>query len=242
MAFFTASFSLTKAAFKYTIISNKEKGIIMSVKISPSLLAADFINLKEELRRLEENKMDMIHFDVMDGQFVPNISFANPILKQVKENTHIPLDVHLMIDRPHRYIKELAKSSDYLGFHFEAGSDVAETLKEIRNLGCKACLTIKPCTKAEQIFEYLPLCDMVLVMSVEPGFGGQSFMPESLEKVTALKQEIKRLGLQTLVEIDGGINGESAPLAVKAGADVLVAGSYLFTSEMKERTEYLRSL
>ena len=214
----------------------------MAVKVSPSLLAADFINLKDELRRLEENKVDMLHFDVMDGIFVPNISFANPILKQIKENTDIPLDVHLMIDRPHRYIKDFAKYADFLGFHFEAGSDVAETLKEIRALGCKSCLTIKPKTAAEEIFEFLPLCDMVLVMSVEPGFGGQSFMPESLPKVTALKQEIARLGLETLVEIDGGINGETAPLAVNAGADVLVAGSYLFTAQMKEKVEFLKSL
>jgi ribulose-phosphate 3-epimerase len=214
----------------------------MAVKISPSLLAADFINLKDELKRLKDNNTDMLHFDVMDGIFVPNISFANPILKQIKENTDIPLDVHLMIDRPHRYIKDFAKYADYLGIHFEAGSDVAETLKQIRELGCKSCLTIKPKTSAEEIFEFLPLCDMVLVMSVEPGFGGQSFMPDSLPKVSALKKEIARLGLATLVEIDGGINGETAPLAVKAGADVLVAGSYLFTSEMKERMDYLKSL
>lgn len=214
----------------------------MAVKVSPSLLAADFINLKDELRRLEENKVDMLHFDVMDGIFVPNISFANPILKQIKENTDIPLDVHLMIDRPHRYIKDFAKYADFLGFHFEAGSDVAETLKEIRALGCKSCLTIKPKTAAEEIFEFLPLCDMVLVMSVEPGFGGQSFMPESLPKVTALKQEIARLGLETLVEIDGGINDETAPLAVNAGADVLVAGSYLFIAQMKEKVDFLKSL
>ncbi len=214
----------------------------MAVKVSPSLLAADFINLKDELRRLEENKVDMLHFDVMDGIFVPNISFANPILKQIKENTDIPLDVHLMIDRPHRYIKDFAKYADFLGFHFEAGSDVAETLKEIRALGCKSCLTIKPKTAAEEIFEFLPLCDMVLVMSVEPGFGGQSFMSESLPKVAALKQEIAHLGLETLVEIDGGINGETAPLAAKAGADVLVAGSYLFTAQMKEKVDFLKSL
>lgn len=214
----------------------------MAVKISPSLLAADFINLKDELKRLKENNTDMLHFDVMDGIFVPNISFANPILKQIKENTDIPLDVHLMIDRPHRYIKDFAKYADFLGFHYEAGSDITETLEEIRALGCKSCLTIKPCTQAEEIFEFLPLCDMVLVMSVEPGFGGQSFMPDSLPKVTALKQEIARLGLEVLVEIDGGINGETAPLAVEAGADVLVAGSYLFTKDMTERMEYLKSL
>lgn len=214
----------------------------MAVKLSPSLLAADFINLKEELEKLEQNKTDMIHFDIMDGIFVPNISFANPIIKQVKANTNIPLDVHLMIDRPHRYIKEFAKSASFLGFHYEAGSDVAQTLKEIRDCGCKACLTIKPCTKAEEIFEFLPLCDMVLVMSVEPGFGGQSFMPESLDKVKALRKEIDKNGYETLIEIDGGINGETAPLAIEAGVDVLVAGSYLFGNEMGERMKYLRSL
>lgn len=214
----------------------------MSVKLSPSLLAADFINLKDELRKLEENQTDMLHFDIMDGVFVPNISFANPILKQVKANTDIPLDVHLMIDRPHRYIKEFAKSATYLGFHYEAGSDVAETLKEIKECGCKACLTIKPCTKAEEIFEFLPLCDMVLVMSVEPGFGGQSFMPESLDKVKALRKEIDEKGYNTLIEIDGGINGETAPQAIEAGVDVLVAGSYLFGDKMGERMEYLRSI
>lgn len=214
----------------------------MSVKISPSLLAADFIGLKDELKKLKECKTDMLHFDIMDGVFVPNISFANPILKQVKANTDIPLDVHLMIDRPHRYIKEFAKSADYLGFHYEAGSDVAETLKDIRDCGSKACLTIKPCTKAEEIFSFLPLCDMVLVMSVEPGFGGQSFMPDSLDKVRALRKEIDSKGYNTLIEIDGGINGETAPLAIEAGVDVLVAGSYLFGDKMAERIEYLRSL
>ena len=214
----------------------------MSVKLSPSLLAADFINLKDELRKLEQNNTDMLHFDIMDGVFVPNISFANPILKQVKANTDIPLDVHLMIERPHRYIKEFAKSASYLGFHYEAGSDVAETLKEIRDCGCKACLTIKPCTKAEEIFKFLPLCDMVLVMSVEPGFGGQSFMLESLDKVKALRKEIDDKGYNTLIEIDGGINGETAPIAIEAGVDVLVAGSYLFGDKMGERMDYLRTL
>ncbi len=214
----------------------------MSVKLSPSLLAADFINLKSELEKLEQNNTDMLHFDIMDGVFVPNISFANPIIKQIKANTDIPLDVHLMIDRPHRYIKEFAKSADFLGFHYEAGSDVASTLKEIRDYGCKSCLTIKPCTKAEEIFPFLPLCDMVLVMSVEPGFGGQSFMHDSLDKVRALRKEIDQKGYDTLIEIDGGINGETAPLAIEAGVDVLVAGSYLFGDKMGERMEYLRSL
>ena len=214
----------------------------MSVKISPSLLSANFFDLKADIKRLEALKTDMLHLDVMDGIFVPNISFGNPVIKKIKENSNLMLDVHLMIDRPHRYIKEFAKYADILGFHYEAGSDVAATLKEIRNLGCKSCLTIKPKTAAEEIFEFLPLCDRVVVMSVEPGFGGQSFMPDSLPKVTALKKEIELQGLKCDIEIDGGINGETASLAVKAGADVLVAGSYLFCDKMEERYNYLKSL
>ena len=215
----------------------------MSVKVSPSVLTADFLNLKEDIARLEAGGSDMLHLDVMDGIFVPNISFGVRVIKSIKAHSTVPLDVHLMIDRPHRYIKEFAKYADILGFHYEAGSDVAETLKEIRNLGCKSCLTIKPATDPEEIFEFLPLCDMVLVMSVEPGFGGQSFMPSALPKLEALKKEIDRLGLCVDLEVDGGINGETAPMAIKAGANVLVAGNYLFSAEnMGEKIKYIKEL
>lgn len=213
------------------------------IKLSPSVLTADFLTLKDDIAKLEEAGVDMLHLDVMDGVFVPNISFGIPVIKSIKKHSHIPLDVHLMIDRPHRYIKDFSAVADYLGFHYEAGSDVAETLKEIRNLGCKSCLTIKPCTEPEEIFEFLPLCDMVLVMSVEPGFGGQKFMPSALEKLKKLKAQAEKEGLKIELEVDGGINKETAPLAVEAGASVLVAGNYIFASEdMKATAAEIKNL
>ena len=204
------------------------------VKISPSVLTSDFLELKTVLKEFEEAEVDMLHLDVMDGNFVPNISFGVPVIKSIREHTNIPIDTHLMIDKPHRYIEDFAKVSDYLGFHFEAGSPIAETLTKIRELGCKSCLTIKPKTEPEEIFEFLPLCDMVLVMSVEPGFGGQKFMPNSLDKVRKIKAEAERQGLNPEIEIDGGINDETAPLAVEAGVTVLVAGNFIFSAEDKK--------
>ena len=213
------------------------------VQISPSVLTADFLELKEDIKKLEAAGVDMLHLDVMDGIFVPNISFGNPVIKSIKAHTSLPLDVHLMIDKPHRYVKEFAEFADYLGFHFEAGSDNAQLLREIRELGCKSTITIKPCTPAESVFSLLPLCDMVLVMSVEPGFGGQKFMPSALDKLSALREECKRQGLDILLEVDGGINQDTAPLAVAAGANVLVAGNYIFSAEdMAARVKEIKAL
>ncbi|MBO5852430.1 MAG: ribulose-phosphate 3-epimerase [Clostridia bacterium] len=206
------------------------------VKLSPSVLTADFLTLSDILPKFEKSGVDMLHLDVMDGIFVPNISFGIPVINSIKKHTSLPLDVHLMIDKPHRYIKEFAEVADWLGFHYEAGSDVGETLKEIRKYGCKSCLTIKPNTEAEEIFDFLPLCDMVLVMSVDPGFGGQKFMPSSLDKVRKIAKEAKRQGISLEIEIDGGINAETAPLAVEAGVTVLVAGNYIFSAENIEET------
>lgn len=213
------------------------------VKVSPSVLTADFLTLTDSIKQLENAGVDMLHLDVMDGIFVPNISFGNPIIKSIKAHTNLPLDVHLMIDRPHRYIEEFAKYADILGFHYEAGSDNAELLKKIRELGCKSCITIKPATQPEKIFDLLPLCDMVLVMSVEPGFGGQKFMPQALDKIKTLKAECERQNLNVDIEVDGGINADTAPLAVNAGANVLVAGNYLFSAEdMGAKVKEIKSL
>lgn len=213
------------------------------IKIAPSVLTADFLELKEDIKKLEAAGVDMLHLDVMDGIFVPNISFGVPVIKSIKKHSHIPLDVHLMIDKPHRYIEQFAEVSDYLGFHYEAGSDSAQTLKKIRELGCKSCLTIKPCTEPEEIYNLLPLCDMVLVMSVEPGFGGQKFLESAIAKLEKLSAEIKRQGLDIELEVDGGINKETAPRAIKAGATVLVAGNYIFSAEdMKGRVAEIKSL
>ncbi len=213
------------------------------VKISPSILISDFLTLKDSIKELEAAGVDMLHLDVMDGNFVPNISFGVPVIKSIKAHTDLPLDVHLMIDRPHRYIEEFAKYADLLGFHYEAGSDNVETLKRIRELGCKSCITIKPATSAEEIFSLLPFCDMVLVMSVEPGFGGQKFMPMALDKIKAIKAECNRQGLNIDIEVDGGINAETAPLAIEAGATVLVAGNFLFSAEdMGAKVKEIKSL
>ncbi len=213
------------------------------IKISPSVLTSDFLELKDSVKKLEDAGVDMLHLDVMDGEFVPNISFGNPVIKSIAKHTDLPLDVHLMIDRPHRYIREFAEYADYLGFHYEAGSDVAETLKIIRECGCKSCLTIKPCTEPEEIYSYLPLCDMVLVMSVEPGFGGQKFLTSALDKLRKLNAEIKRQGLNIELEVDGGINAQTAPLAVEAGATVLVAGNYIFSADdMSSRVAEIKNL
>ena len=213
------------------------------VKVSPSVLTADFLTLSDSIKKLEDAGVDMLHLDVMDGIFVPNISFGNPVIKSIKAHTNLPLDVHLMIDRPHRYIEEFAKYADLLGFHFEAGSDNAELLKKIRELGCKSCITIKPATAAEEIFPLLPLCDMVLVMSVEPGFGGQKFMPIALDKIRTIKAECEKQGLDIDIEVDGGINAETAPLVIEAGANVLVAGNFLFSADdMGAKVKEIKSL
>ena len=211
------------------------------IHISPSLLAADFSRLGDEIRESEAAGADYLHLDVMDGSFVPNISFGFPVIESLRKQSGMVFDVHLMIDRPERYIERFVKAgADILTFHVEACADPASALREIRSLGCKAAISVKPKTPVEAIFPYFSLCDMVLVMTVEPGYGGQAFMPDMIPKVRLLKEEIDRRALPVDIEVDGGINDTTAKPAKEAGANVLVAGSAVFRAE--DRAAVIRAL
>lgn len=202
------------------------------ILISPSLLSADFSDIKNEMHKVSEAGADWLHVDVMDGNFVPNLTFGMPIVKSLKPHARIPLDVHLMIERPERYIEEfIAAGSDYLTLHLESSAVLKESLQKIKSLGGKAGITLKPKTAIEEIKPYLPLVDLVLVMTVEPGFGGQSFMQEQVIKISTLKKwRDEGLG-KYLIEVDGGITATTSKICVQAGADVLVAGSAVFNGE-----------
>lgn len=199
------------------------------VKISPSILSADFSRLGEEMRAIEAAGAELVHIDVMDGAFVPNISFGAPVYGCVRKHCAIPFDVHLMINEPIRYLDDFAKAgADLITIHCEATDKVAETLTAIKEKKIAAGLSIKPGTSVDAIREYLPLCDLVLVMSVEPGFGGQKFMPSAVDKIKQLADLRTELGLSYQIEVDGGINAQTAPLCIEAGVDILVAGSAVF--------------
>lgn len=207
--------------------------------VAPSILSADFSRLGEEIRAVEAAGADWIHVDVMDGHFVPNLTLGAPVVKSLRPVTKIPLDVHLMIEQPERYIEDFCKAgADYLTIHVEATDVVDETLKRIRALGMKPGITLRPRTKVEELFPYLKRVDLVLVMTVEPGFGGQSFMIDQVEKITRLHAEFKRQGIRPLIEVDGGINDKTAVEA--RGADVLVAGHFVFKNDYRKAIRALK--
>ena len=201
------------------------------IKISPSVLASDLSNLASEVVEIEKAGAEMAHLDVMDGVFVPNMSFGMPVIECLRNKSNIIFDVHLMIVSPEKYAKRFIDAgADIVTFHYEACEDSAALLDEIHANGAKAAISIKPKTPAEDIFHLLDKCDMVLVMTVEPGYGGQKFMPDMLPKIKAIREEAARRGLDIDIQVDGGINPETAKLAVEAGANVLVAGSSVFKS------------
>lgn len=201
------------------------------MKVSPSILTCDFSRLADEIRFVERTGADMLHLDVMDGVFVPNLSFGPPVIKRLRPLTSLVFDVHLMMEYPDRLIDAFADAgADIINIHLECVSPIERTLDYIDSLGKTPALTLKPATPAEAVFPYLEKAGLILVMTVEPGFGGQAFMQEMMPKVAAIRKEIDRRSLNVMLQVDGGINGETAAVAAKAGADVAVVGSALFNS------------
>lgn len=203
------------------------------IKVSPSILSADFVNLERDIRSLTPAGADYVHVDVMDGLFVPNITIGIPVVAAIRKITDLPLDVHLMIDRPLRYVDEFCKAgSDILTIHVEADTEenTLAALKRIRENGVKAAISVKPRTPAEVVLPYLPYCDLILVMTVEPGFGGQSFMADMMPKLKQIRSYIDAQNPSCELEVDGGINEKTAMLCRENGANVLVAGSAYFKS------------
>lgn len=199
-------------------------------KLSPSILAADFVNLERDIRDIAANGADWVHVDVMDGLFVPNISIGLPVVEAIRRISELPLDVHLMIEKPGRYVERFVKAgADWLTIHVEdQPQNILEALDTIHALGCKAAISLKPKTPAEAVIPYLEKCDMILVMTVEPGFGGQKFMADQMDKIRTLRNMLDRVNPNCHIEVDGGVDGETCKLCKRAGADVLVAGSAYF--------------
>ena len=206
--------------------------------LSPSILAADFSRLGEQIREAEHAGAKYLHIDVMDGVFVPSISFGMPVIASIRNCSDIFFDVHLMIEKPEHYIHEFADcGADLINFHLEAAEDVVSTIEKIRFRGKKAAITIKPATPAKAVEPYLKLVDMVLVMTVKPGFGGQKLMPECLDKVREIRTMVMEKGLRTDIEVDGGIRLDNVEQALEAGANVIVSGSAVFRDNITKNVE-----
>lgn len=218
-----------------------------TVMIAPSLLSANFLRLEEELRRTEEAGADMFHIDIMDGHFVPNITIGPFVVEFIRKATKLPLDVHLMIEEPDRYIKDfISAGADWITVHYEALKHLHRTINWIRDSGARPGVSLNPATPVWSLDHILDEVDMVLIMSVNPGFGGQSFIPQSLEKIKILREMIRDKGLNTLIEVDGGIKIDNARKVVDAGADILVMGSGFYNSRdykslMKELKEIIET-
>lgn len=203
----------------------------MSVIVSPSLLSADFLHLSKDIEMVNQSEADWFHLDIMDGVFVPNISYGLPVVAQIKKAAQKPLDVHLMIVQPERYVEAFQKAgADILTVHYEACTHLHRTIQQIKALGMKAGVSLNPHTPVVLLEDVIRDIDVVLLMSVNPGFGGQSFIEETINKVIKLKKLIRETGAKTLIEIDGGVNFETGQRLVDAGADALVAGSFVFNS------------
>ena len=209
----------------------------MSVIIAPSILAADFGNLQRDCEMVNNSQADWFHIDVMDGHFVPNISYGMPVIKAIKQHAKKPLDVHLMIEKPERYIEDFAKvGADIITVHYESTIHLDRTLSQIKNAGCKAGIVLNLTTPVTVLEDILSKCYMVLIMSINPGFGGQKFEEVTYNKVKKLRSMINKKGLDTYIEIDGGVNINNAKKLLDAGANVLVAGSFIFKSNDPTKT------
>ena len=212
-------------------------------KISPSILSADFANLERDIHDIERNGGDWIHVDVMDGLFVPNITIGIPVVKALRPVTDLPLDVHLMIDRPIRYVEDFVKAgADWLTLHVESDTEenTLEALKKIRALGCRAAVSLKPGTPAEAAKPFLKYCDMILVMTVEPGFGGQKFMADMMPKLKTLRSMLDEVNPSCILEVDGGVDSNTCRLCKENGAEVLVAGSAYFKAQ--DRAAFVKTV